>query len=207
MTSTTSGRRTQSERRAATRGALVAAARELFAERGFSGVSREEIVERAGVTRGAMYHYFASKEALFATAYEDVERDLCDAIAQAAMTGADPVEQLRLGSAAFLRFALADDVRRIVFVDGPAVLDPEARREIGERYGLGLVREALKAIDAAGRLPTGEAELLAPILMATLHEAATQVAEGADPKAVGALVNDLLDRVTAPAPARVRRRS
>jgi AcrR family transcriptional regulator len=198
----TPARRSQSERRAATRGALIAAARELFAEYGFAGVGREEIVERAGVTRGAMYHYFASKEALFTTAYEEVERDLCDAIAVAAMTTDDPVEQVRLGSAAFLRSAVAGEVRRIVFIDGPAVVDPETRREIGERYGLGLIREALTAIQAAGRLATGEAELLAPILMATLHEAAAQIAEGADQQAVTALVNDLLDRITTRPPKR-----
>jgi AcrR family transcriptional regulator len=178
----------------------------LFADNGFAGVSREEIVERAGVTRGAMYHYFASKEALFATAYEEVERDLCDAIAVAAMTAADPVEQLRLGAAAFLRSARAGEVRRIVFIDGPAVVDPETRREIGERYGLGLIREALQTIQEAGRLPTGEAELLAPILMATLHEAAIQIAEGADEASVTALVNDLLDRITT-APPKTKRKS
>lgn len=199
MSDATPARRSQSERRAATRGALVAAARELFAEYGFAGVGREEIVERAGVTRGAMYHYFASKEALFATAYEEVERDLCDAIAAAAMAEPDPVEQLRLGAAAFLQSAVAGEVQRIVFIDGPAVVDPETRREIGERYGLGLIREALQGIQGAGRLPTGEAELLAPILMATLHEAASQIAEGADEQAVSALVNDLLDRITTPA--------
>lgn len=198
MSDATPVRRTQSERRAATRGALLSAARELFADRGFGAVSREEIVERAGVTRGAMYHYFASKEALFTTAYEEVERDLCDAIADAAMTAQDPVEQLRLGSAAFLRSAVAGEVRRIVFVDGPAVIDPDTRREISERYGLGLVRDALQAIQAVGRLATGEADLLAPILMAAMHEAATQIAEGADEAAVTALVDDLVDRLTTP---------
>jgi AcrR family transcriptional regulator len=191
-------RRTQGERRAATRGALLSSARDLFADNGFAAVSREEIVERAGVTRGAMYHYFASKEALFTAAYEEVERDLCDAIAVAAMAADDPVEQLRLGSAAFLRSAVAGEVRRIVFIDGPAVVDPETRRDIESRYGLGLIQEALQSIQDAGRLPTGEAQLLAPILMATLHEAASQIAEGADEQAVTALVNDLLDRITTP---------
>lgn len=206
MSDATPARRTQSERRAATRGALLSAARELFADRGFGAVSREEIVERAGVTRGAMYHYFASKEALFTTAYEEVERDLCEAIAVAAMTAEDPVDQLRLGSAAFLRSAVAGEVRRIVFVDGPAVIDPETRREIGERYGLGLVRDALRGIQDAGRLATGAAELLAPILMAAMHEAAAQIAEGADENTVTALVDDLIDRITTAAPKSRRKR-
>jgi AcrR family transcriptional regulator len=67
-------RRTQSERRAHTRAALIDAGRALFTERGFAGAGREEIVERAGLTRGALYHHFASKEDLFAAVYEAVER-------------------------------------------------------------------------------------------------------------------------------------
>lgn len=193
-------RRTQSERRAATRGALVAAARALFADRGFAGVSREEIVERAGVTRGAMYHYFNSKEDLFRAVYEEVERDLCEAIATTAMAADDPVEQLRLGSVAFLRSAGTGEVRRIAVLDSPAVLDAATRQAIGEQYGLGLVREALAAVDAVGRLAAGPVDQLAPILMAVLHEAATQIADGADETTTIALIDTLIDRVTLPAP-------
>jgi len=189
-------RRTQVERRAATRGALVAAARALFAERGFAGVSREEIVERAGVTRGAMYHYFASKEDLFRVVYEEVERDLCEAIATTAMRVDDPVEQLRLGSIAFLRSAATGEVRRIAVLDSPAVLDAETRQSVAEQYGLGLVREGLHAVDAAGRLAAGPVEQLAPILMAVLHEAATQIADGADEATTIALIDTLLARIT-----------
>jgi AcrR family transcriptional regulator len=189
-------RRTQGERRAATRGALVAAARALFADRGFSSVSREEIVERAGVTRGAMYHYFDSKEDLFCAVYEEVERDLCEAIAAAAAASEDPVEELRLGSAAFLRSAATGEVRRIAVLDSPAVLDPATRNAVAEKYGLGMVRDVLSAIEAAGRLAAGPVDQLAPILMVVLHEAATQIAGGADEAATIALVDNLIGRIT-----------
>jgi AcrR family transcriptional regulator len=189
-------RRTQSERRAATRGALIAAARELFAEHGFAGVSREEIVERAGVTRGAMYHYFASKEDLFRVVYEAVERDACEAIAVAAMAGSDAVEELRLGAIAFLRAATTGEVRRIAILDSPAVLDPATRAAVAEQYGLGMVRAVLSAIDAEGRLVAGPVDQLAPIVMAVLHEAATQIAAGADETTTIALVEGLLARIT-----------
>jgi AcrR family transcriptional regulator len=175
---------------------LLAAARALFAEHGFAGVSREEIVERAGVTRGAMYHYFASKEQLFEAVYEEVERDLCLSVANAAMVVADPVEQLRIGSVAFLRAAASGEVRRIAVLDSPAVINAETRRRIAEQYGLGLVREALQAVEDAGRLMTGPVEQLAPILMAALHEAATQIADGADEAATIALIDGLLARIT-----------
>lgn len=189
-------RRTQSERRAATRGALVAAARELFAERGFAAVGREEIVERAGVTRGAMYHYFASKEDLFRVVYEAVERDMCEAIGVAAMAGSGPVEELRLGAIAFLRAAATGEVRRIAILDSPAVLDSETRAGIEAQYALGMVQAVLAAIEAEGSLVAGPVDQLAPMVMAVLHVAATQIAEGADETATIAMVEGLLSRLT-----------
>jgi AcrR family transcriptional regulator len=176
----------------------VAAARELFAERGFAGVSREEIVERAGVTRGAMYHYFSSKEHLFEVVFEEVERDLCQAAADAASATSDPVEELRLGARAFLQLAGQGEVRRIAVLDAPAVVKPETRRRVNEQYALGVIQAVLVAIDADRRLAVGPPEALAPLLMALLHEAATQVADGADEAATIDLIDQLIDRLTKP---------
>ena len=148
-----------------------------------------------------MYHYFASKAALFETVYEAVESDLCQAIAEAAMVATDPVEQLRLGAVAFLRAAGNDEVRRIVLLDAPSVLDAETRRRIAERYGLGMIREALQAVDAAGRLLIGPVEPLALILLGAMHEAATQIADGADEATLVELVEGLLSRLTRRTPA------
>jgi AcrR family transcriptional regulator len=189
-------RRTQSERRAHTRAALIAAGRTLFSERGFAGAGREDIVEHAGLTRGALYHHFASKEDLFATVYEEVERELTEAVIVAAAATDDPVEGLRLGAFAFLDAAATPDVRRIVLLDGPAVLSPDVRHEIAQRYGLGLVREALRAAAAAGRLVVGPVDPLAPVLLAALHEAATSIADGADPRDMRAVVESLLKAMT-----------
>jgi AcrR family transcriptional regulator len=191
-------RRTQAERRAQTRAALIAAGRALFTERGFAGAGREEIVERAGLTRGALYHHFASKEDLFAAVYEEVERDLTEAVIVAAAGSSDPVEGLRLGAFAFLDAAATPEVRRVVLLDGPAVLSPEVQHEIAQRYGLGLVREALRAADAAGRLVVGPVDLLAPVLLAALHEAATSIADGQDADGMRAVVESLLNAITTP---------
>src|SRR5256885_4582036 len=97
-------RRSQAERRAATRAALLAAGRALFAERGYAAVGTEEIVQRAGVTRGALYHHFAGKEELFAAVYEQVERELTERIVRAVPLEGDrdPLGVLRRGSATFL---------------------------------------------------------------------------------------------------------
>jgi AcrR family transcriptional regulator len=192
----TGGRRTQADRRAATRGALLAAARELFAERGFAGAGREEIVERAGVTRGALYHHFASKEALFQAVFEQVEDQLTAEVAAAALAGGpDPMAQLRAGALAFLDAAGRPDVRRIVLLDAPSVLPVPVRRQLSERHGLGLVRESLRAVMAAGLIAEQPLEPLAHVLLAALHEAATLVADGVDRDDVGAVVEGMLARL------------
>ena len=193
---TTSGARTQAQRRERTRGALIAAARVLFAERGYAAAGREEIVERAGMTRGAMYHHFHSKEALFQAVFEVVERELCDAIATSAMASRDPIEQLRLGSRAFLEAAATGEVRRIVLLDAPAVLPVEVRRRLSEQYGLGMVREALRGVDAAGRLKVGPVDALALVMMAVLHEAATAIADGDDPGAMYSVIDGMITAIT-----------
>jgi len=188
--------RTQAQRRERTRGALIDAARTLFAERGYAGAGREEIVERAGVTRGAMYHHFNSKEALFQAVYEVVESELCHALAKSAMASHDPVEQLRLGAHAFLDAAATGEVRRIVLLDAPAVLPVEVRRRLAEQYGLGLVREALGHADAAGRLKVGPVDALALVVMAVLHEAATAIADGDEPGAMHSVIDGMISAIT-----------
>lgn len=189
-------RRTQAERRASTRGALIAAGRALFAERGFAGAGREDIVERAGVTRGAMHHHFPSKVDLFQAVYEAIEAELCDALARAAMeAGPDPMAQLRAGALAFLDAAATPEVRRVVLLDAPSVLSVQVRREMSERYGLGLVRQALHEVMAAGIVEEQPLEPLAHITMAALHEAATLVADGADRAEVDAVVDRFLSRL------------
>lgn len=189
-------RRTQAERRASTRAALVAAARDLFAERGFAGAGREDIVERAGVTRGAMYHHFPSKEALFQAVYEQIEDELSAQIVVAALdAGDDPLVRLRAGALAFLDAAARPDVRRVVLLDAPSVLPVEVRRQLSERYGLGLVRDSLREVMDAGLIAPQPLEPLAHVLLAALHEAATLVADGADRDEVGAVVEWFLERL------------
>ena len=186
-------RRTQGERRAATRAALLAAGRELFAAKGFAGAGREEIVERAGVTRGAMYHHFPSKEALFQAVYEACEEEVLAQVLAAAADARDPKEMLRLGSAAYLAVAAREDVRRICLIDAPAVLPTEVRRELAERFGLGAIRTALQECMAAGSIRRQPVDVLAHVYLAALLEAATLVAEGADAGEVTGVLDALID--------------
>ena len=190
-------RRTQAERSAATRGALLAAARRLFGEKGYLATGREEIVEAAGVTRGAMYHHFAGKEDLFRAVYEELEHEILATVSAAAVKFGDPLEQLVVGSQAYLDAAMDAAVQRVILLDGPSVLDWTTREEIAETCGLGLIREVLRQAMAAGRLEKRPVEPLAHVLMAGLHEAALYLARSDKPrtarKEVGEVVRRMLE--------------
>ena len=192
-------RRTQAERTTATRRALLDAAREQFAERGFAGTGREQVAAAAGVTRGALYHHFGTKEGLFRAVVEELEAGLADRVATAAMVGTDPVDELRRGCLAFLDACLEPAVRRIVLLEAPVVLGWDAWREIDARYGLALVRTGLAAaLDQVG-LGAADVDPLAHLLLGALNEAALLVATADDPvrarEEVGATVALVLDRL------------
>jgi AcrR family transcriptional regulator len=200
-------RRTQEERSEATRGKLIAAARRLFAERGYAAVGTEEIVQAAGVTRGALYHHFEDKAALLEAVYEQIEEELTREIAAGAMSHEDPIVALRSGAAAFLDHCLDPEVQRIVLLDAPAVLGWERWREIGAQHGLGLVEAGLAVAMEQGAIARQPVRPLAHILMGALDEAAMTVARADDPGAarremeaiLGAVLDGLRIR-RAPAP-------
>src|SRR3954464_13244035 len=125
----------QEQRSRATREKLLTAARELFAERGYAAVGTEEIVRAAGVTRGALYHQFRDKAALFEAVVEAVEAETTDAIAARAAGAEDPLQALRLGSRAFLAICADPHVERILLLDAPAVLGSERWRQVRPHHG------------------------------------------------------------------------
>jgi AcrR family transcriptional regulator len=175
-------RRTQVERTAATRTLLIGAARKLFAEKGFADVSTQAIVVAAGVTRGALYHQFDDKAALFAAVYEEVERDLVAAVAEgiAAAQPADPLEAMRVGARLFLDRCAAPDVQQIVLIDAPAVLGWDGWRAVGVKYGLGVIEAMLAHAIAEGAIPEQPLRPTAHVLLGALDEAALYVSRAAD---------------------------
>ena len=183
------------ERSEATRAALVAAARPLFAERGFAGVGTEEIVRAAGVTRGALYHQFADKRELFAAVFEQVEAEVTQRTARAAVASgaSDPLAVLRVGAIGWLEACSEPEVQRIVLLDGPSVLGHQRWREIGMRYGMGLVEAVLKAAIDAGQLAPQPVRGLAHVLIGAVDEAALYVATAEDQAAARAEVGAVLD--------------
>jgi AcrR family transcriptional regulator len=190
-------RRSQADRSATTREALIRAARPLFAEHGYAGVGTEAIVAAAGVTRGAMYHHFADKTELFAAVFEAVEVEVTERLATDffASGETDAVAIMRLGVGAWLDICAEPEIQRIVLVEAPAVLGWVRWREIGQRYGLGLVRGMLEGAMAAGRIPEQPIVPLAHLLMGSLDEAALYIAQSADPAQAREQMQAVLDRI------------
>jgi AcrR family transcriptional regulator len=192
-------RRSQVDRSAATRAALVSAARPLFAERGFGGVGTETIVQAAGVTRGALYHQFTDKTDLFEAVYEAVEEDLSRRLGEriAASGVSDPIEAMLLGADAWLDACLEQEVQQIVLLDGPAVLGWELWREIGLRYGLGLLEGLLAHAIELGRIPPQPVGALAHVLVGALDEAALYIARSADQATASEEIRGVIARLVA----------
>ncbi len=166
-------RRTQAERSAATHAALVAAARTLFAERGYAAVGTPEIAHAAGVTRGAMYHQFADKAALFAAVAEAVEADVTRRLTEGVIAAApsDPIATLHAAVDAWFDACEDPEVRRVLLLDAPVVLGWEGFRDLAQAYGLGLTEQLLQAAIDAGRLPALATTPFAHVLLGALHEA------------------------------------
>jgi AcrR family transcriptional regulator len=163
--------RTTAVEAAATRDKLCRVGRRLFATKGFGSTSAEEIVEAAGLTRGALYHHFEGKEGLFEAVLEQVMAELHQRLRHAGERAADPLSALRAGIAEYLRACAEEGIRRIVLVDGPGVLGWKRWREMDLRFGLGLLRQALGAAMASGALPRQQPDILAHLLAGALIDA------------------------------------
>jgi AcrR family transcriptional regulator len=189
------------ERGQSTREQLIAIATRLFGERGYEGASIEAVLRESGVSRGALYHHFDNKEALFEAVFEGVETSVSQAILEATAGLDDPVEALRAGSVAWVRLAADPVVRRVVIIDAPAVLGWDRWREIENRYGLGMLKVAVQGVADAGRLRPDLVDLFAHMVLAAMNEIAQLVARADDTDAVirqgEAAVDELLKRLLA----------
>jgi AcrR family transcriptional regulator len=181
-----------------TRAALLSAARALFTEKGYAATGTEEIVQRARVTRGALYHHFRNKEDLFRAVLEQIEAELITGLVSDApqrMSGTDYWAGFQQGCQDFLDACHDPSVRRIMLVDGPAVLGWAQCREIGLPYGFGALRHSLEEALNQGLLDPQPIEPLAHLLIATISEAALFIAAAADPGAARAEMGAALDRL------------
>jgi AcrR family transcriptional regulator len=196
-TTTKPTRRTQAERRATTQAALLAAARALFTERGFADAPRELIVERAGVTPGALHHHFSTKRDLFQAVVEQIEQELVESILAAAASaearGADAAAQAREGLHAYLARCTEPDVVQICVVDAPAVLDAEVLADIDRRHCQGLLATGFDRLRDAGVPASRLTPAVGELLLGAANTAGRAVATAPDQPAALAEMIAALD--------------
>ncbi|TDC87149.1 TetR/AcrR family transcriptional regulator [Saccharopolyspora aridisoli] len=180
----------------ATRQALVDSAVDLFTEHGYSQTSLEEIVKRARVTKGALYHHFGGKQALFEAAFNSVESGVVARLSEVVSDPGDPWEATRSGLRAFLEVCLEPSYQRIVVQDGPAVMGWGRWRDAEEAYTFGVLRTVVSKLIASGEI--GDAlpvDAFARIMFGALSAGATAIAASSSPMQERADIAVCIERV------------
>src|SRR4029077_14966959 len=171
----------RAEQVAQTRGALVAAGRRLFGEKGFRATSVEDLAREARVTTGALYHHFPTKTALFEAVFMQAHTDLMTASTKAAQGASDGIDELARGFEAFLDGVLQPDMQRILIVDGPAVLGLARYTELDEQYAHAVIVHSLTAAAQAGTIKVEDPETATRLLLGALTRGAMLIANSPDP--------------------------
>ncbi|MDP9864836.1 MULTISPECIES: TetR/AcrR family transcriptional regulator [Streptosporangium] len=171
----------RAQQREQTRRALIRESRRLFAALGYGAVGLSEIVRAAGVTKGALYHHFDGKAALFRAVLEEVQQQVARTVAAAAEAHDDPWTQFTAGCQAFLTASTDPDVQRIMLVDGPAVLGWNEWRALDEAASAHHLAEALTTLIEEGTIAPQPVAPLTRLLSGAMNEAALWLAGSADP--------------------------
>jgi AcrR family transcriptional regulator len=182
---------------ASTKRALVEVAQALFTERGYAGTSLDEIVGGARVTKGALYHHFSGKQALFEAVFEAVEEDATRRIRKAVRTSDDPWEKAISGLRAFLAEVRRPDYRRVVIQEGPAVLGYERFREQEERSTFGIVQEIVASVLASYELEESMVETFSRVFFGAMSAAGSAVSLADDPQRASAEVETAITFILA----------
>src|SRR3954470_11370091 len=187
------------ERGRATREHLVDVATGLFATEGYERTSIEAVMRAAGVSKGALYHHFPGKDALFEAVMDRTTERVDAALVTAAAGRTSAVDLVRIGCLTWIRLAVDPVVQQIMLIDAPAVLGWQRWRERDEADTLGTPRGALAHAASQGVLDPRHVDVFAHALLATANELAIMIARAARPAEalIGAEValEELLDRI------------
>lgn len=187
---------TKAEQTLRTRRAILVRARHLFATKGYAATGTEEIISELGITRGALYHQFKDKLGVFKAVISEAYSEIVEYIRSKIQPLDDNWQQLITGCHAFLEIAQQEEMRRLVFIEAPAVLAADTLVEL-DLYGFGLLHEAIEIAVKEGKLNTIDAEGFAHLVNGSLNELAAWVAQSDDPerlKIAQRLVETLLNR-------------
>lgn len=189
--------RTNRDRTGKTRASLLQAARALFVEKGYAGTSTPEIVAKAGITRGALYHHFDDKRALFRAIVHEEAQAVLVAIETRTATARTASEALLTGSTAYLDAMAVPGRTRLLLVEGPAVLGTAEMTKLDEENGAGTLRVGLEAALAESGNPANISVVaLTALLSASFDRAALAIDTGADPQEYRATVVAMIARLT-----------
>ncbi|MEI5584043.1 TetR/AcrR family transcriptional regulator [Agromyces sp. CCNWLW213] len=173
---------TKAEQRERTREEILRIATRRFAESGYAGVALEDLVAEAGLTRGALYHHFGSKQGLFAAVIERAQFAVAEAVEHAAAVVAAPLDAFLAGCRAFLEASLAPEVRRILLVDGPAVLGWGDWRDGDLESSARLLDAGVAELAEAGLIRARSLGTVATMISGALNEVAIANATAAHPE-------------------------
>jgi AcrR family transcriptional regulator len=180
----------------ATKLALIAAARDLFGERGYASTSLDDVAARAGVTKGALYHHFGGKSNLFQEVYEQVMHEVSDRVVSVFLDP-DHWKAVTEGCQLMIDAQLDPAVRRIALHDARSVLSWDVVHLVESRYGAVGIRGALRKAMHGGVIEPQPLRPLALLLAGAISEACFYVADADDPtlarEEVGRLVIRLLE--------------
>jgi AcrR family transcriptional regulator len=172
----------QSERSSSTIAVILTAARKLFATDGFDATSIDAIAAKAGVAKGAVYHHFASKEDIFIQVLEETQAQIAAMpVPAAARRIADPMDAIAAGVLRYLNAATEPGIKRILLIDGPAVIGWRKWREIDDRF-FGAGAKAALAYAVGKDVPAREIDALTHMVMGAVMEAALVCASAPDAK-------------------------
>lgn len=163
---------TQAERRAATRAKLIEASREHFARNDFDSTHTNDILDDIGLSRGALYHHFGSKQELFEAVYLTISIESVDYAINQGADGENALESLISSCLAWLRVVRQPEVAAILIDQGPRVLGWKRARELEAKTSFKPMRQALERAVAEGWIEVQSVELAARFINAMLTEAA-----------------------------------
>ncbi|GAB3507485.1 TetR/AcrR family transcriptional regulator [Amycolatopsis cihanbeyliensis] len=179
----------------ATRELLVGIARERFAEQGYAATAIDDIVRRAGIAKGALYHHFSGKDALFEAVYDVVLDEAAEAVMAAALAEHDPWAAVRAGLSAFLDACLQPTFRQIVIIDSVTVQAANSWEGGLEGVELPMLRTVLTPLVDSAALPGVALDPLAHVALGGLYGSALYIARAADPQAARSEADAVLDIV------------
>ena len=188
---------TQAERRLATTERILGAARGLFVSQGIAATTTEEIIRASSISRGALYHYYPSRQDLIAAVYEREAKAAIDRAISRIHARPTALAGLLAGCTMWLEEVSKPDVARIVIQDGPSSLGWQRCRDIEARHSLGVMTAGLEAAVQAGEIDVPSVPLLAVLLNAVLAEAAIAILNARHPKRAKADCATTLDGLLA----------